>query len=323
MPVRYTKSPPSDRPLTTFLDRELQRIENALRNIDADSINVKNSGSQIAAQLVLQAPGTASFTPPLFAGVSPFEVIQDAGASVFAALSMDKYAASPTLPPFLNFRKSNSSTMGTQGAVQIGDFLGIMSFQGSDGFVFRESARIASTVLVAATAGSGAVSGLNFFVTSPGAPNTFNEIARIQDDATNFGNFILWDAAGNFQARIGQVNTHGGAALAALGGATYSLVYFYSQNFGVVRGYIGASNTVMEVNNAVTSQELQLQTRDNTATQRSNIRLGGNFSASALAFHGTAPIVKPTATGAKGGNAALASICTILANYGLIVDSTT
>lgn len=40
-------------------------------------------------------------------------------------------------------------------------------------------------------------------------------------------------------------------------------------------------------------------------------------------FNNTAPISKPTVTGSRGGNAALASLLTALANYGLITDSTT
>lgn len=42
-----------------------------------------------------------------------------------------------------------------------------------------------------------------------------------------------------------------------------------------------------------------------------------------LGFHNSAPIAKPTITGAKGGNVALASLLTELANYGLVTDSTT
>jgi len=38
-------------------------------------------------------------------------------------------------------------------------------------------------------------------------------------------------------------------------------------------------------------------------------------------FNNTAPIAKPTVTGAKGGNAALASLLTALAAYGLVTDS--
>jgi len=40
-------------------------------------------------------------------------------------------------------------------------------------------------------------------------------------------------------------------------------------------------------------------------------------------FNGAAAIAKPTVTGSKAGNAALASLVTALAQYGLITDSTT
>lgn len=42
-----------------------------------------------------------------------------------------------------------------------------------------------------------------------------------------------------------------------------------------------------------------------------------------LGFYGTTPIAKPTVTGSRGGNAALASLLTALASLGLIVDNTT
>ena len=42
-----------------------------------------------------------------------------------------------------------------------------------------------------------------------------------------------------------------------------------------------------------------------------------------IGFNGTAPIAKPTMTGSKGGNAAVASIVSLLASYGLGTDSTT
>lgn len=44
---------------------------------------------------------------------------------------------------------------------------------------------------------------------------------------------------------------------------------------------------------------------------------------SKLGFFNTPPVAKPTVTGAKGGNAALTSLLTKLANLGLITDSTT
>ncbi len=44
---------------------------------------------------------------------------------------------------------------------------------------------------------------------------------------------------------------------------------------------------------------------------------------STLGFYNTSPIAKPTVTGAKGGNAALTSLVTQLANLGIITNSTT
>jgi hypothetical protein len=44
---------------------------------------------------------------------------------------------------------------------------------------------------------------------------------------------------------------------------------------------------------------------------------------SEIGFFGTTPVAKPTVTGSRGGNAALASLLTQLAAMGLIVDSTT
>jgi hypothetical protein len=45
------------------------------------------------------------------------------------------------------------------------------------------------------------------------------------------------------------------------------------------------------------------------------------INATQMGFQGTAPITKPTVTGSRGSNAALTSLLTALANYGLITDS--
>jgi len=61
--------------------------------------------------------------------------------------------------------------------------------------------------------------------------------------------------------------------------------------------------------------------------------VGGNFSslpfqwrhngAAQIGFYGTTPVSKPTVTGSRGGNAALASVLTALAGLGLVTDSST
>ena len=49
----------------------------------------------------------------------------------------------------------------------------------------------------------------------------------------------------------------------------------------------------------------------------------GTTSTQLMSFWGATPIARPTVSGSKGGNAALASLLTALANAGLITDSTT
>jgi hypothetical protein len=51
------------------------------------------------------------------------------------------------------------------------------------------------------------------------------------------------------------------------------------------------------------------------------LTLASTGTASAIGFHGATAIAKPTVTGSRSANAALASLLTALANYGLIVDS--
>lgn len=56
---------------------------------------------------------------------------------------------------------------------------------------------------------------------------------------------------------------------------------------------------------------------------RECLRMQSSGSASMLGFNGSAAITKPAVTGSRAGNAALASLLTQLATYGLITDSTT
>lgn len=57
------------------------------------------------------------------------------------------------------------------------------------------------------------------------------------------------------------------------------------------------------------------------AATRNILTLGANGSAAEIGFFGTGTTTKQTVTGSRGGNAALASLLTALANYGLITDS--
>lgn len=52
------------------------------------------------------------------------------------------------------------------------------------------------------------------------------------------------------------------------------------------------------------------------------LEIADNGAATTMGFFGASPVGKPNVTGSRGGNAALASLCTALANLGLITNST-
>ncbi len=66
---------------------------------------------------------------------------------------------------------------------------------------------------------------------------------------------------------------------------------------------------------------LRFQTDDFSLAAGGNVRVQGD--ATGLGFFAATPVAKPTVTGAKGGNVALTSLLTALANLGLITDSST
>ena len=58
-------------------------------------------------------------------------------------------------------------------------------------------------------------------------------------------------------------------------------------------------------------------------TASNGITIGGalDHDGSTVGFYGTAPVAKPTVTGSRGANAALASLLTALASLGLLTDA--
>jgi hypothetical protein len=72
---------------------------------------------------------------------------------------------------------------------------------------------------------------------------------------------------------------------------------------------------------ATRAARLVLRAWDTAA--REGMRIEGTGTAPAIGFLGAAAMARPAVTGSRGGNAALASLLTALANLGLITDSTT
>ncbi len=58
------------------------------------------------------------------------------------------------------------------------------------------------------------------------------------------------------------------------------------------------------------------------STFHEGVRVRSSGTAAQLSFYGGTPVSKPTVSGSRGGNAALASLITALADIGLITDST-
>lgn len=75
--------------------------------------------------------------------------------------------------------------------------------------------------------------------------------------------------------------------------------------------------------NITSAGSIQLKAGANIITDTVTGMKIGTATTQKIAFYNSTPISKPTVTGAKGGNAALTSLCTQLAALGLIVNSTT
>jgi hypothetical protein len=80
-----------------------------------------------------------------------------------------------------------------------------------------------------------------------------------------------------------------------------------------------ASSYVVNTDASRTTR-LTVSMYDATAA-REVLRLETSGTAAMLSFYGSAAVAKPTVTGSRGGNAALASVLTALANLGLMTDS--
>lgn len=71
-------------------------------------------------------------------------------------------------------------------------------------------------------------------------------------------------------------------------------------------------------NGAATNATITITRANGNVVLPGSLRINGN-----IGFYNTAPVAKPTVTGSRGGNAALASLLTALAGQGLLTDSST
>jgi hypothetical protein len=91
----------------------------------------------------------------------------------------------------------------------------------------------------------------------------------------------------------------------------------------------GTTPTTMATDYAVQPMTTAAPIAATTLTTSGNTTIGGTLTVTGdarfngkIGFNNTAPIAKPTVSGAKGSNAALGSLLTALAAYGLVIDTT-
>jgi hypothetical protein len=128
------------------------------------------------------------------------------------------------------------------------------------------------------------------------------------------GGAITFEIAG---AQLGYVNGAGmtlnaGFNMGSMLAGTTSDMTRHISLFGTAAGFNVTSGRLNIVNGGGVATYVVVNGAD---------RFG--VTATGLGFNGTAPVAKPTVSGAKGSNAALASLMTALAAYGLVTDSTT
>lgn len=321
--MRYTPNPVPDEGLSSFVGVELARLARVLKTLEVDTLTTSLGGSRFTPQVLVTTHPTA--TPDALSGFQPLTALMGAGTSgAFGTwFNVESYLADASGPAIL-LKKSRGATIGAHAIVANGDPIAALNAYASDAttWVGVGAVQIVMNGAVQQGAPLWLPTSINYYVVPDQSAANFL-VAKMYALAAGTPRFDIFDNAGNSVVGLGGVNGHGGQALAAIGGATYAISYFYSQNFAVVRGYLGHNGTNFEWANTINSSASNIFVQDSTGNQRAAIQMKGGVGQAQLGFFATAPINKVTVAGAKGGNAALASLCTQLANYGLIIDTTT
>lgn len=148
---------------------------------------------------------------------------------------------------------------------------------------------------------------------SPGTPL---EVAGVIRTTSVFQSLVEMAAANTVTSAIELYRRTTGTAATGLG----SQIVFYGES---TTGANQPQAVIMGVwsNTPDSSRRSDLRLYAFDTTSREFFRGGSTGSAAGIGFFGGAVAAKQTVTGSKGGNAALASLLTALANYGLITDS--
>ncbi len=133
-----------------------------------------------------------------------------------------------------------------------------------------------------------------------------------------FGQTVTITDAGTTNQAIAIVLNHATTGTPAVGFGVTQLHQAHSTT-NTMRPLYALLATWATATDASRKGRVQILAYDTAA--REGLRIEGSGTAAMLGFYGGAAVVKPTVTGSRGGNAALQSLLTALANLGLITDS--
>lgn len=91
----------------------------------------------------------------------------------------------------------------------------------------------------------------------------------------------------------------------------------------IVHSNSGDGALILEIREQLTNAATDITALQNGTGVVDDFTIPGDLRVNGtVGFYDTAPVAKPTVTGSRGSNAALASLLTALASQGLITDST-
>lgn len=183
-----------------------------------------------------------------------------AGGSTYAGMNINSFNSTASRGPIIIFQRSKSAVLGTQTIVANGDLVGSISFTGSDGTAFRNSAQIRAEI--DGTPGANDMPGRIVFSTTPDGSTTLTEGWRISNNQTlsntgSIGTAYLHLKAGTATANTAPIKFTKGVlnTSAVAGQIEYDGMFYSTTNSGLRYADNGViANFYTDVNNSGTSE---------------------------------------------------------------------
>lgn len=150
---------------------------------------------------------------------------------------------------------------------------------------------------------------------------TFSQINTFSASQTSFGTTGQTTGATEMRINGGNTNANDGARCTIWNGLT-SYIQFGNKS-AILGGAYDATPYFYSNGTVEFADSIRMTDAKNIILTTTTGTKIGTATTQKLGFWNATPVVQPTVTGSRGGNAALASLLTALASEGLIVDSTT